>query len=496
MFNKKILLASGLVTGLIFAPVYFILGLFGFSILAKHIKHCHSSYQAAVSGYIFGFGFFLSSLYWISFSIFVYIEEFWWAFPFALIGLPMFLALFYGAFSYICFHFKHSNFYHLIFCILLLITEWFISWSFSGLPWAMAGYAFCFSDILLQSASIFGIFGLSFIAIYIGSMFYAKQWLQTRFIMSLALIASMTIYGHIRLNNFPTEYTDIKVRIIQPSVQQQSKWSPKDFWQNLERQVTLSSQENDGATPPDIIIWSEAALTVPYNNPLVYSKLKQAFVNPKQILIIGTVSEEIQQQQYKIYSSMIALNSSIEELFSYYKSHLVPFGEYIPLKNFLPIKKLTAGAVDYSKGTRKILNLNQHHLKIHPLICYESIFSHDVLINNQDADVIINITNDAWYGNSSGPYQHFAINKVRAIEMGLPMLRSANNGISAIIDPLGRTVQKTSLNEVIIVENQIPAKLSESTYFSNYSFITTMLLILLVTILQLMLYLIYKKSLF
>jgi apolipoprotein N-acyltransferase len=162
----------------------------------------------------------------------------------------------------------------------------------------------------------------------------------------------------------------------------------------------------------------------------------------------------------------------------------VPFGEYMPLRDIFFFKKITHGAIDYTQGKREIVALEQYNLKILPLVCYESIFPFEVMTSNQDADLIVNVTNDAWYGHSSGPYQHFEISRLRAVENGLPMIRSGNNGISAIIDPLGRVISKLGLDEVDILDNYLPKKLDKPTIFSQYGYITIIILLILVLILQ------------
>ena len=170
--------------------------------------------------------------------------------------------------------------------------------------------------------------------------------------------------------------------------------------------------------------------------------------------------------------------------FDYHKTHLVPFGEYIPFSKYLPLQKITHGMVDYTPGKREVLYLESLNLYIQPLVCYESIFSEEVRISNSVADLMVNITNDAWYGKSSGPYQHFEISRMRAIENGLPMIRAGNNGISAIIDPVGRVLKKLDLDQISVIDGLIPLKLLLPTIYSEYGAIA--LFILVVTILMLL----------
>ncbi|MDA9163636.1 apolipoprotein N-acyltransferase [Rickettsiaceae bacterium] len=479
--NKKTSLISGLICGLSFAPVFFTPAIFMLSVLCYQISKAPTRKQAMIFSYLFGLGFFLSSLYWIAFGVSVYINEFWWAIPFALFGLPAFLALFTSAQAAYLWSVRSSSLYHFLFCCSWVFTEWLMSWIFTGLPWSVIGYALSASDTLIQSASIFGIFGLSFATVYVGSIFFSKKTLPARGIISVIIFASIFAFGYDRLQTNQTELSEIKVRIVQPSIPQIDKWDPDIFWDNFSNQIALSQKEGG----PDLIVWSEAALTVPYHYKPVYHGLMSLFTHENQVLISGGVSDNGQNGDgYEIYSSMFALSSKGNTLFDYHKSHLVPFGEYMPLAQYLPVKKLTPGILDYTPGNHEIVYLSEQNLYIQPLICYESIFPEEDRISNENADVIINITNDAWYGNSSGPYQHFEISRMRSIENGLPMIRAGNNGISAIIDPLGRVLQKLELNKIDILDGNIPLKLVLPTIYSEWGLLAMLSQVVLVLIMQ------------
>lgn len=494
--NKWISLFSGMLCGLIFAPVYFLLGLLAISFLAAQIKNAPDRYKASVYGYFFGLGFYLISLYWISFGVSVYAEEFWWFIPFALIGLPAFIALFTSIFSLLIWNARNSQFYHFFFCIFWVFFEWVISWIFTGFPWSLAGYAFGNFPTMTQLASITGVYGLSFVAVYCGAIAYnlfipkagsQEQILtKTRLFTALLMLLAINVYGYTRLNAHQTEYSNVIARIVQPSIPQIIKWEPEAFWNNLNQYIALSKLKPELEREPDIIIWPEAALTAPYDLKPVSDAIMTIFTNTPKILITGTVSDNGKPvPDLQIYSSMIGLNEKGQKVMEYHKSHLVPFGEYVPFKNLLPVKKLTHGLLDYSKGIRKTVTIESLNLVVLPLICYESIFFDELLISNKDADLIINITNDSWYANSSGPYQHFAISTFRAIENGLPMVRVSSNGISAFIDPVGRVIEKTKLNEVIKKDLFIPKKLPQPTFYSNLGKLALIIFVILVLLLDL-----------
>lgn len=474
-FSKLTILAFGMISGLAFAPTFFVFGLLLLAILCYKVQISKTIKQSALLGFIFGFGHFLSSMYWIAIGVTVYIDEFWWAIPFALFGIPLILACFISATCSLSWLFRKSKYYHFAFCISWIFFEWIRSWIFTGLPWNLLGYSLCFSDTLIQTASVIGIYGLSLITIYISTSFYylmGKDFYHFKLslVISLITLSSMITYGLRRLENNPTTFSNINVRLVQPSIPQSAKWDTNEFWKNLNKHIELSSQQP--IQQADIIIWSEAALVVPYKYPDIKNRLKQLFKDTGAILITGGISDNGRLgDALEIYTVLQAINPSDEVLFEYHKSHLVPFGEYMPFKNILPIKKITPGFLDYTEGTGGLVYLDKLKLAIKPLICYESIFPDFVKTNNQIADVIINVTNDSWYGQSSGPHQHLYMSKVRAIENGLPILRVSNNGISAIIDPIGRVIQKLQLDEVGIIDGKIPNKLnSQPIYYKLLEF--------------------------
>lgn len=485
LLNKKWSFVTGFISGLAFAPFFLLPCIFSLSFLAAQIRRSRLQKQAFLYSYLFALGMYLSTIYWMAIGVSVYIDKFWWAIPFALFGLPAFISLFYaGVLSFVS-RIKNDAIFHLFFCLAWLFTEWLISWIFTGMPWSLLGYIFTFNDIFIQGSSIWGIYGMSLVAVYIGSIFYSKSYIFNRIAISSLMLIALAVYGNARLKNNPTELSELSVRIIQPSIPQTEKWTPEDFWQNLNKQIAMSNQMEENT--PDIIFWSEAALTAPYYYPVIRKALRSAFTKEGQVLIAGGVDDNRKEgAECEVYSAMIGLDEQGQKLFTYHKSHLVPFGEYIPFSKYLPLEKITHGAVDYTQGVRKVVYLKHLNLRIHPMICYEAIFADEARIDNSEADLIVNITNDAWYGNSSGPYQHFEISRMRAVENGLPMVRVANNGISAIIDPLGRIMQQVPLNYVNVINDFLPCKLSFSTIYSERGNLMVVFLFITIAACQLM----------
>ncbi len=486
-YSRSLCFVGGMLSGLSFAPLFFIPLLFSLSLLCYQIRSSSSIKQASLLGFLFGFGYFLTGMYWVSIGVSVYIEEFWWAMPFALFGLPLVLGCFIAGATSISWLFKERSYYRLAFCFCWVFFEWLRSWLFTGLPWNLLGHSLSFAPVLIQVASIGGVYGISFITIYVFSVFYyifTRQWLEFRaaLLTSAIIICTVISYGTVRLAKYPSQFSNLQVRLVQPSIPQIAKWDADIFWQNLDAHLELSKRNGN----PDLIIWSEAALVVPYTYPPIKDELLDMLKEVDAILATGGVIEDKNETDTKIYTSLYAVNQSGEKLFEYHKSHLVPFGEYVPLKSILPIKKLTYGFIDYAEGDGKLVKLSKFNLTIRALICYEAIFAELARTSNKKADLIINVTNDAWYGNSSGPHQHFYISLFRAIENGLPMLRVANNGISAVVDPLGRIVAELPLNKVGIIDSNCPMKISTTTIYSHWGDAAALIVALAVSLIQLL----------
>jgi apolipoprotein N-acyltransferase len=302
------------------------------------------------------------------------------------------------------------------------------------------------------------------------------------------LITSFS-YGHFRIKQLSTYLSAAKdsnapkIRIVQANIKQDSKWDQPLMLQNLKKHISLS---NSGR-PKNIaaIIWSETS--IPYilnHNDNLISYLKSSILDDNQILITGALRANFDKNDpskiTKIWNSVYAIDN--KGITGYYdKNHLVPFGEYIPFSEFIPfITKITNGSIDFSSGDKNKI-IKTPYFSFTPLICYEVSFSDSLLSIDKDPNLnlIINLTNDAWFGNSSGPYQHFDMAKMRAIEYGTPLIRVANTGISAAFDALGRVIAKIDLNQEGVVDIDIPKKLNEHNIYVSYGFKPLILAIIL-----------------
>lgn len=468
----------GAILNLAIAPLFFIPAVFVLGILLKIIVSCKKYKQALWCGWLFGLGYFIVGLYWITIGVSVYADQFWWFMPVAFVGLPSFLALYFCLMAGAIWYFRTNMFVIFIASAAWTGSEILRAFLFTGFPWNSLGYVFAEQLEIMQVASIVGVYGLSLLAAYLGFVFHCffekkYQNFASHVIFAAAVVGGVYHYGDTRIQSYADSYTNVYAKLVQPSISQTSKWSPSEFWTNIQKHAALSKDTHIvGERMPDLVIWPESAVTYPPTTQEVRSALQLVVENSDTVLILGglTLLKEATADQYNVYVSMYSFDARENMAFDYHKSHLIPFGEYVPFKKYLPfMKKITHGMIDYTPGNgSEIVQISNKsmNLRIRPLICYEAIFPEESRTDNTKADVIINVTNDAWYGDSSGPYQHFAMVKLRAVENGIPLIRVANNGITGVINPLGKVLVSTNLNDIASVNTFVPTKLSEPTFFA------------------------------
>lgn len=451
-----------------FAPLYFLPAIF-VSIwgLLHLLDDGQSPRQLFKRLYAFGFGFFTTGLYWIGFS-FRTIDMGWVGIP-AVLGLSAGLALFFVINGLFILSFAPRSIERRIaFAIGFAICEWLRGHILTGLPWNLVGSIWgaytwpYFNDIglsILQITAWIGIYGLSFLTMFAIVLITSTHRLCR--IIALIGIISCAFFGGIRLMRTGTELLTVNLRLIQPSLDQRQKWLPSSFERNIELQLGLSSLEAE--RPLNAIIWPEAAITTFLNESVELREVLSSIAPKKGYIITGTPRRE----DGKIFTTLSVIDEKGEIPYHYRKTHLVPFGEYVPFRNLLPINKITPGAVDFAKGDG-VRTLNVPGIPpFSPLICYEALFPGEVVGSTAGAkrpEWLLNITNDAWYGLSAGPYQHLTLVRIRAIEEGLPLVRVANNGISAVIDPCGRVLHKLGLDDIGFIDFELPKALPATTY--------------------------------
>jgi apolipoprotein N-acyltransferase len=291
------------------------------------------------------------------------------------------------------------------------------------------------------------------------------------------LIAVPGLLGAIRLQTTPTVHTGIWLRIVQPSIPQTMKWEPAAAERNFRVLLDLSSAS--ATRPIAAVVWPEAASSFLLERDALRRREIGAVAAGRGYVITGAVRANPPPGPIvQIWNSLEAVNGDGDILARYDKAHLVPFGEYVPFRAVLPLKKITPGAVDYTAGPGPRTIDLPGLPPFAPLICYEIIFPHAIIDEDDRPSWILNVTNDAWYGQSSGPYQHFAIARTRAIEEGLPLVRAANNGVSGVADAVGRVVARIDLNTVGYADLPLPAADKATLYVRGGDWILLALLIL------------------
>ena len=437
---------------------------------------------AALSGFWFGLGYFVPGLYWIGNAFLVDAPTFAWLMPFAVLGLPAYLALFPAlGFALARLIWTRDTSRVLALAIGLTISEWLRGHLLSGFPWNAFGYALSEPLALAQTASLIGLWGMTFLAVAIfaspavlidGSSRGRKPWIAP--VAALVMLAAMGIYGAARLSLQPTVMTRVKLRIMQPNLQQDVKFNYGAKAEVMQKYLALSDRssgpQSTGVRDAQILIWPESAF------PFFLTREADAMAQIAELLPKGTVlvTGSVRAPDgapgarvRRAYNAIYTIDHDGSVLSVYDKLHLVPFGEYLPFQDwmeklgFVQLTKVHGGFIPGIR--RRALEIPQAPPAL-PLICYEVIFPGIAVAGGERPGWIINLTNDGWFGNSTGPYQHLQQARLRAVEEGLPVVRAANTGISAVIDPSGRIVARLGLGLEGVLDAGLPAALPPTVY--------------------------------
>jgi len=418
-------------------------------------------------GWWFGFGYFLAGLWWIGGALLIEAESFAWALPFAVLGIPLLLAFFYGFATAGARIFWGNDICRIAALAFGFgLVEWLRAVLFTGFPWNPVGLAAMPTPLLMQSVAVTSVTGMNALAVFVFAMpalLAGRRNLRLGLILALVLIAAHVGFGYVRLNAPPEASTEtLAVRIVQPSIDLSEKWDDSVRDRVFQTTMDLSGRPTEAGKPaPRLILWPETAV------PFFFTERPDALaaigemLQPGQMLVTGAVREEASGSAPLYYNSVIAIDHSGEIVDAVDKVHLVPFGEYIPFADVaarLGIGQLVAGPMNFVAGnTRHPLQLPGGILTA-PFICYEIIFPEMVAVDAASTRLIVNVTNDAWFGDTPGPYQHFRQAQVRAVENGVAVLRAANNGISGVVDARGRIVDALALNvrDSLDVEIAVP----------------------------------------
>jgi apolipoprotein N-acyltransferase len=429
---------------------------------------------AAIVGWWFGFGYFLAGLYWTGFAFLVDAPTFGWLLPIAVIGLPAGLAIF-PAFAAALARllWTRGAMRILALAVALTFAEYLRGHVLTGFPWNVFGYALAAPLALAQTASVIGIWGLTFIAVavFASPATLTDDRAETRLpwlplALGVAVLAALGGFGALRLARTPTRFVDgVHLRIMQPNLQQDVRFNYAAKQQVMDRYLALSDRAAGpqalGVRDATLLIWPESAF------PFFLTREPDALAQISRLLQNGTVlitgavrlAEPVNPTDPAAYNSIYVIDRTGSIVSLYDKVHLVPFGEYLPFQHVLEslgLQTLTKQRGGFVAGDRRrLLTVPGAPLAL-PLICYEVIFPGDVMPAGRRPGWIVNVTNDGWFGISSGPYQHFQQARVRAIEEGLPLVRAANTGISAVVDPLGRIVNALPLGAEGVLDSPLP----------------------------------------
>jgi apolipoprotein N-acyltransferase len=450
--------------------------------------------SAAAVGWWFGFGYFVASLWWLGAAFLVEPDEFAWALPLGVLGLPAGLALF-PALGFMLARLLWSPGAARIFALAVGLgaSEWLRGTVLTGFPWNSYGMALAQNIILMQTGSLVGLYGLTLLAVAIAAApatIAAGETLRARLapsVAALVVLAAMAAFGTWRLSGpAPAPVAGVKLRIMQPNLPQDAKFRPENKAEIMRRYLTVSdratSPEHSGVADVTHLIWPESAF------PFVLARDQAALgqiadLLPKGAsLITGAVrmAEALPGEAGpQFFNAIQVVGDDGVILDSSDKVHLVPFGEYLPFAHVLQalgLRQFVHVPGGFEAGTRRKALRAPGLPPAAPLVCYEAIFPGDVMPPGERPGLMLNVTNDAWFGDTPGPWQHFAQARLRAVEEGLPLVRAANSGVSAVVDPYGRVIASLPLNVDGVIDSALPTSIEPPVFARFGAWPATLLL--------------------
>ncbi|GAA0588232.1 apolipoprotein N-acyltransferase [Rhizomicrobium electricum] len=462
--------AAGLVSALGFAPFnVFPALLLGFAAVVLMIDGAEPARRirtgAAVT-WAFGFGQYALGMHWIAYAFMVDPVAHAWQIPFVFVFFAA-LALFQLCAGALAARFWRGRGRLFAFALSYGVFEWLRGHIFTGFPWNIPAYGWGASLGVLQSAAVFGAYGLSLLTVLFGAALADLFAPPPRWKIAAALAGVFAVFfvgGAVRLETAAQTVPGVNLRLVQPNVPQAEKYLRRYKARNWRRLIELSRAPGD----PTLIVWPEAA--PPFagldEQPLALEQIAALTVG-RQGLITGAVRVDyLSADKYRYFNSLFVFGRDGKAIATYDKYHLVPFGEYLPYEetlNSLGLTKLTGIDGSFTPGDGPKAYAVPGAGTLTPLICYEILFPGEV-VGATRPDWFVNITDDSWFGPWAGPQQHLLVARVRAIEEGLPVARAANTGISAIIDPFGRITHRLGLNQTGTVDGPLPAAIAPTPY--------------------------------
>ena len=417
---------------------------------------------AFATGWWFGFGYFLAGLWWIGSALLVEADSFAWALPFAVIGVPVMLALFYGLATAVARLLWSDGLGRIIALAFGFgLAEWLRGFVLTGFPWNSIGYAAMPTPLLMQAADLAGLTGMNALATFVfcvPALFAFRRGALAGTVVAVILVAAQLSFGLFRLGAAQEAQSSLAVRIVQPNVDLSEKWDGAVRDRIFKGLLDLSSQPPEAGKPqPRLIVWPETS--VPYifsENPAALTAIGE-MLKPGQVLIAGAVREESESagDGARYYNSVLQIDESGQIVDAVDKVHLVPFGEYVPFADLLGrigLRQLVAGPMNFAPGAGRHAITVAEGVSLLPFICYEMIFPDLMPADSTPPAMLLNVTNDAWFGNTPGPYQHLRQAQIRSVETGSPLIRVANTGISAFVDEKGRILDALALSSRGVVD--------------------------------------------
>jgi apolipoprotein N-acyltransferase len=470
--RRLTLVAAGAAAALALPPTHVVPLLWvAFPVLLGLLGRADTWRRAFATGWWFGLGHFALGLYWVAEAFLVDPWRHGWMIPFALSALGAGMGLFVGLSTLLAHGLapRRPVARALALAAAWTAVEWLRSWLFTGFPWNLMGTVWMPLDGMLQSAAWIGAYGLSLVTVAAAGLpvltLEGRRGVTVP-LAGIAALAALAGAGAMRLpHGAAATEPGVRLRLVQPAIEQSLKWADGMRVDHVRRQIDLSRSAGfEGITH---VIWAETAVPFYLDADANARNAVAMAAPPGGVLIAGAPRRTpLGASPLELWNSLFVIDGQGRIVASYDKVHLVPFGEYMPLRALLPpsIEKLTAGSIDFSGGTARTTLQVPGAPPVDPLVCYEIIFPDEVVGAGQRPGWIVNLTNDGWFGISSGPYQHFAAARLRAVEQGVPVVRVANTGISAVVDGYGRVVTQLGLGREGFIDSDLPAALQPTPY--------------------------------